>query len=106
MKGNFLYNTVILTVSDLLMRCIGMAFQVWLAGRIGSAGIGLFQLILSVGSFTMTLAISGIRFGTTRLVSEELGRGSTRGAVAVISRCVVHALVFGCRRHGSSRVEL
>ncbi len=96
MKGNFLYNTVILTVSDLLMRCIGMAFQVWLAGRIGSAGIGLFQLILSVGSFTMTLAISGIRFGTTRLVSEELGRGSTRGAVAVISRCVVHALVFGC----------
>lgn len=94
-RSNFVYNTVVLTVSNLVMRCIGMAFQVWLAGRIGSAGIGLFQLVMAVGGFAMTFAISGIRFGSTRLVSEELGRGSTRGAVAAVGRCVVYALVFG-----------
>lgn len=94
-RSKFVYNTVILTASDLVMRCIGMAFQVWLAGRIGSAGIGLFQLVMSVGGFAMTFAISGVRFGTTRLVSEELGRGSTRGAVAAVSRCTLYALVFG-----------
>ena len=98
MKRNtkFLYNTAVLTVSNVVMRCIGLAFQVWLAGRIGSAGIGLFQLVMSVGGFATTFAISGIRFGTTRLVSEELGRDSTRGAVAAVYRCVVYALVFGC----------
>ncbi len=94
-RSKFVYNTVILTASDLVMRCIGMAFQVWLAGCIGSAGIGLFQLVMSVGGFAMTFAISGIRFGTTRLVSEELGRGSTRGAVSAVWRCVVYALGFG-----------
>lgn len=94
-RSKFVYNTVVLTVSNLVMRCIGMAFQVWLAGRIGSAGIGLFQLVMAVGGFAMTFAISGIRFGTTRLVSEELGRGSTRGAVAAVVRCVIYALVFG-----------
>jgi len=98
MKKNakFYYNTAILTLSDLVMRCISMAFQAWLAGRIGSAGIGLFQLIMSVGGFALTFAISGIRFGTTRLVSEELGRGSTRGAVSAVYRCVGYAMVFGC----------
>lgn len=98
MKQNskFVYNTAVLTVSNVVMRCIGMAFQVWLAGRIGSAGIGLFQLIMAVSGFAVTFAISGIRFGTTRLVSEELGRGSTRGAVAAVNRCIVYALVFGC----------
>ena len=94
-RSKFVYNTVILTASDLVMRCIGMAFQVWLAGCIGSAGIGLFQLVMSVGGFAMTFAISGVRFGTTRLVSEELGRGSTRGAVSAVWRCVVYALGFG-----------
>lgn len=94
-RSKFVYNTVILTASDLVMRCISMAFQVWLAGRIGSAGIGLFQLVMSVGGFAMTFAISGVRFGTTRLVSEELGRGSTRGASSAVIRCVLYALLFG-----------
>ena len=94
--GKFLYNTAVLTVSNVVMRCISLAFQIWLAGRIGSAGIGLFQLVMSVGGFAMTFAISGIRFGTTRLVAEELGRGSTRGAVAAVGRCVCYALCFGC----------
>ena len=60
--GKFLYNTAVLTVSNVVMRCISLAFQIWLAGRIGSAGIGLFQLVMSVGGFAMTFAISGIRF--------------------------------------------
>ncbi len=95
-RRTFVYNTAVLTGADLAMRCVGLAFQAWLAGRIGSAGIGLFQLVMSVGGFAMTFAISGVRFGTTRLVSEELGRGSSRGAVAAVGRCAGYAMVFGC----------
>ena len=72
-RRRLIYNTALLTVSSLLMSCIGMAFQVWLVGRIGSAGIGLYQLVLSVTNLLATFAISGIRFASTRLVSEELG---------------------------------
>ena len=63
-RTRFIYNTALLTASTLVMRCIGCAFQVWLAGRIGSAGIGLYQLMGSVGGLAVTFAVSGIGFGT------------------------------------------
>ena len=58
-----------LTAAALLMRLIGLFYQAWLAQRIGAAGLGLWQLVMSVNVFSATLAISGIRFTTTRLVS-------------------------------------
>ena len=39
-KKRLVYNTFLLTGVSLLMSCIGIAFQVWLVGRIDSAGIG------------------------------------------------------------------
>ena len=77
------------------MRCIGLVWQVWLAGRIGAAGIGLWQLVLSVSALSATLAISGIRFTTTRLVSEEIGVGSPGSAGKAVRRCLAYALAFG-----------
>ena len=88
-KRRLIVNTALLTGSSLLMSCIGMAFQVWLVGRIGEAGIGLYQLVLSVSFLCATVAISGIRFAATRLISEELGRenpGGVRGAMLARGR--------------------
>jgi stage V sporulation protein B len=90
-----LLNTALLTATSLLMRGVAMVFQVWLSKRIGAAGIGLFQLIMSVASLAATFAISGIRFAATRLISMELGAGSGRGARAAIKRCLVYAVCFG-----------
>ena len=73
MRRRLLYNTALLTGSSLLMNAIAMAFQAWLAGRIGAAGIGLYQLVLSVSGLCATFAISGVRFAATRLVAEEIG---------------------------------
>ncbi len=95
-RTRFIYNTALLTASTLLMRCIGCAFQVWLAGRIGSAGIGLYQLMGSAGGLAVTFAISGIGFGTMRLVSEELGGGSPHSAGKAVLCCLGYALFFGC----------
>ncbi len=94
--GKHAGNAASLTAAALLMRLIGLFYQSWLAQRIGAAGVGLWQLVLSVNIFSATLAISGIRYTTTRLVSEELGSpegGSARGAMA---RCLAYALIFGC----------
>ena len=89
-------DTALLTAASLVMRCIGLAYQVWLAGRIGAAGIGLWQLVVTVSMLSATLAISGIRFTTTRLISEELGRGSSGSVDSAVSRCLVYAAAFGC----------
>ena len=88
-------DTALLTASAVVMRCIGVAYQVWLAGRIGAPGVGLWQLVLSVNVFTATLAISGIRFTTTRLVAEELGAGDAGGVSQAVGRCLAYAAFFG-----------
>lgn len=94
-KRRLIVNTALLTGSSLLMSCIGMAFQVWLVGRIGEAGIGLYQLVLSVSFLCATVVISGIRFAATRLISEELGRENPGGVRGAMLRCVAYALFFG-----------
>ena len=95
MKRILVYNTALLTASSLLMQGIAMAFQVWLVGRIGSAGIGLYQLVLSVTGLAATFAISGIRFASTRLVAEELGLERQGGVRAAMGRCLGYGAFFG-----------
>ena len=94
-KKRLVYNTFLLTGVSLLMSCIGIAFQVWLVGRIGSAGIGLYQLVLSVTGLMATFAVSGIRFASTRLISEELGGYSCGSIRPAMARCLAYGLLFG-----------
>lgn len=88
-------NTALLTASGLAMRFVGMIWQVWLVGRIGEAGIGLFQLVISVSTLAATVAVSGIRYTTTRLVSEETGLGRPAGAAQALASCMLYGLFFG-----------
>lgn len=90
-----LYNTLLLTASAMFMRAVTVGFQVYLASVIGAAGVGLFSLILSAQFLALTLAVSGIRFATTRLLSEELGKGRQGNVAKVMRRAFCHALCFG-----------
>ena len=94
-RKRLIMNTALLTGSSLAMSAISMAFQVWLAGRIGSAGIGLYQLVLSVAFLCTAFAVSGIRFAATRLVSEELGHERSWSVAAAMRRCFAYSLFFG-----------
>ena len=92
---NLAINTTLLTASGLAMRFVGMIWQVWLVSRIGDAGIGLFQLVISVSSLAATVAVSGIRYTTTRLVAEELGVERRSGAAQALASCMMYGLFFG-----------
>ena len=63
--------------------------------RIGAAGIGLYQLVLSVTGLCATFAISGIRFASTRLVAEELGLSRPGGVRGAMDRCLAYGGLFG-----------
>lgn len=95
MGKRLIVNTALMTSASLLMRCIAMGFQGYLSGRIGAAGIGLYQLVMSVELLASTFAISGIRFAVTRLVSEELGLGRGGGVHGAMVRSALYALIFG-----------
>jgi stage V sporulation protein B len=91
----FILNTLLLTISSLVIRGIGLAFQIYLSNKIGAAGIGLFQLIMSVYIFAVTLAVSGVRFAVCRIVSEEIGLGNHAGIRPAVRRCLIYGLSFG-----------
>ena len=88
-------NTALLTASGLVLRFAGMVWQVWLVSRIGEAGIGLFQLVMSVAALAGAVAVSGSRFTSTRLVSEELGLHRPDGAARAMTVCLLYGLFFG-----------
>ena len=89
------HDTVLLTGSSLVMRCIALVFQMWLVARIGAAGAGLYGLVGSVGFLAATVAISGIRFAATRLVSEEIGLHRCGGVGRAVRLCLGYSLFFG-----------
>ena len=95
MGKRLIVNTALMTSASLIMRCIAMGFQGYLSGKIGAAGIGLYQLVMSVELLASTFAISGIRFAVTRLVSEELGLGRAGGVHGAMVRSALYALIFG-----------
>lgn len=68
----FLLNTIILVTSSLLLKFIGTSFGVVISNLVGKEGVGIFQLIMSIYLFTVTVASSGINLAATKLISEEL----------------------------------
>lgn len=94
-KNKLMRDTMLLTFSSLAMRAIALIFQVWLVSRIGAAGVGLYGLVSSVSFFAATVAISGIRFATTRLISEEIGLDRQGGVGRAMGICLSYSLFFG-----------
>jgi len=90
----FLWNTILLTATTLLMRLLGMSFQIYLTQRIGTQGIGLFELLMSVHGLAVSLAISGVRLSTTRLVLEVSARKQSRPG-NVMKLCLLYSLLLG-----------
>ncbi|MBO7250186.1 MAG: stage V sporulation protein B, partial [Clostridia bacterium] len=56
----FLLNGAILTLTSVVMRMIGVSFNVYISDAVGAEAMGLFTLISTVYGFALTLATSGI----------------------------------------------
>lgn len=94
-RSKLMKDTVMLTSSSLAMRGIALVFQIWLVSRIGTAGVGLYGLVSSVSFLAATVAISGVRFAATRLISEELGLQRPGGVGKAMKLCIAYSLFFG-----------
>lgn len=88
------YGALLLTGVNLLLRLISTSFQVFLSGRIGPAGIGLNQLVMSLGALTITAGMAGIRTATMYLCAEELGRKRPENVRWVLSACILYSILI------------
>ncbi|MBR3593309.1 MAG: polysaccharide biosynthesis protein [Clostridia bacterium] len=90
----FIKNAAVLTVTALILRLAGIIFKVWLAKAVGSEGIGLYQLTLSVYVLFSTFASGGISTAVTRLVADELALGTPQGAKAILKKGILLSLLI------------
>ena len=67
-----MWNTIFLVISSLILKSIGMSFGIFISSYVGSEALGVFQLVMSVYLFMVTLASAGINLACTRIVSERL----------------------------------
>ena len=88
-KGRTLIRgTLLLTVSGLALRGLGVLFQAILASRIGAEGMGVLQLILTVGGFAGTLGSAGIRVAALQLTARAWGRRDEAGIGGALLACL------------------
>ena len=87
------YSALLLTGVNLLLRLVGTSFQVYLSGRIGAEGIGLLQLVMSVGSMALVAGMAGVRTATMYLVAEESGRKTPGNVIWVLSGSVLYSIL-------------
>ena len=72
----FFLNALSLTVTAFALRGVSVLFNIYVSNKAGSEAMGLFSLLGSIYGFAMTVAMSGINLGTTRLVSDALALGN------------------------------
>ncbi len=87
------YSALMLTGVNLLLRLVSTSFQVYVSGRIGASGVGLLQLVMSVGSLAMTAGMAGVRTAAMYLTAEELGRRKPGNVTWVLSGCVLYSIL-------------
>lgn len=87
------YNALMLTAVNLVLRLAGTSFQVYLSGRIGAAGIGLLQLVMSVGGLAIVAGVAGIRTAAMYLTAEELGKRKHQNVTWVLSGCFLYSIL-------------
>lgn len=93
-KVLFFKNALVLTVTSLLLRTVGIFFRVWLTGKIGAEGIGLYQVVFSIYVLLSTFATSGICTAVTRIVTVKLSSGDKNGATRAVKLAILLSLVI------------
>ena len=91
----FMVQALLMGAISILMRGIGVSFQIYIVSRIGASSAGLSALIGGVFGFAVTLALSGIQLGCTRLVSEGIGTGDGVRIRHTLLCALLYALFFG-----------
>ena len=71
-KENLFINAILLTATMMIMRSIGVIFNVYISNEIGTEGMGLYKLIGTVSMIAITFATSGISSAVTRIVARSI----------------------------------
>ena len=77
------------------MRGITLVFNIYIANKVGSETIGVFSLIMSIYTFAITVATSGLGISCTCIDSEEFAKGNYLNGIKAVKTGKFFALLLG-----------
>lgn len=94
MKKNIYHTAALVTGLSVAERALGFLYRIVLSRLIGSEGLGLYQVALSVFSVFLTIGTGGIPITVSRLISKSKAQGDSRSESATVSAGIVASLVL------------
>ena len=94
-RERFFKSGAMLAAVGLSMRTVSMLFTAFVSRSVGAEGTGLYTVIMTVYSFAVTFATSGISLTVTRLVAEAVGEGNGKRVGGVIRGALIYSAAFG-----------
>ncbi|MBP3324010.1 MAG: polysaccharide biosynthesis protein [Clostridia bacterium] len=93
-KSLFLKQGIILTSVSVFLRLTNIFYRSFLSSKLGSEGLGLYQLIFSVFTFAVTLSTSGISLAVTRLVTTVIADDNKGAVNKTVKGCLIFAVIL------------
>lgn len=94
-RSKFYRSGLLLSATALAMRTVGMFFGAYVSHTVGAEGVGMYTMVMTVYSFAVTLATSGVSLTVTRLVASAIGEGRREDIMRILRGAMIYALVFG-----------
>lgn len=94
MKSNFGKGFLILTISGLICKIIGAFFRLPLTYILGTEGLGVFQLVMSVFSFSLILTSGGVTVTMSKMIASARAKGKYSHIKWYIYLAIVYAVVL------------
>ena len=95
MKKNNIYRTAALVTGlSVAERALGFLYRIVLSRLIGSEGLGLYQVALSVFSVFITLGTGGIPITVSRLISKSKAAGNPKGERSAVTAGLFASLLL------------
>lgn len=95
----FVVSASYLACVSILLRAVSVSFNAYVSTKVGAEGMGLFSLVMSVYSFAVTLACSGINLASTRLTAKILSSANAENIRSesrkLMRSCAAYSLFFG-----------
>ncbi|MDR2932109.1 MAG: polysaccharide biosynthesis protein [Oscillospiraceae bacterium] len=91
-KQSFIGGALILTVSTMIVKVIGMFYKIPLGNILGAVGMSCFMTAYAIFTPVYSLSVSGFPAAISKMVSERLARGK-RGEAGKVFRVSLYFLI-------------
>lgn len=88
-------SALVLVVGGLICKCLGALFRLPLTNLLGIEGIGVFQLVMSLYSFSLVLTCGGVTASLSKLISSARARGEYAKVSSYMKRATLVSVLVG-----------